>query len=882
MPVRYLHLSAGFLASFFLAQAATAPTPTIKVNPTTAEVRLGDSKQFTPAVTGLPSSTPLSWQAFPSAANSVADTSGKLGKVSATGLYTAPAKMPSPNTMVVNLSDSATHPTVSGSTTVTLLNPIPVIKDMQPASMNVGLKTTVIITGTGFLGTSRLLFDGKPADPTKYVIKSDTEIDYSDTPAAALTNSVTVVNPDPGTKTSNARSLIIHPAVEVALSPDKRTIRGGNTLALSVSVRNNSDQQVNWLVNSKPGGDATVGTVTTDAQGHVAYHAPVLIPGPTVTVSASSVADPKAQVQITVTLQNPTPIVLQVNPAAVDINSSPTLAITGTGFAPGAMVYVNGTLFTTQVISSTSLSATGKIAAVPGRMVPVKVTNPAPGTATSMAFNITETAAKNCTDSSNKPAECMAFADAVRFLEMASWGPTPASIAHLQEIGRDKWLAEQFAVPATPWPLATSLDEGANRIREQFFTRALTGDDQLRQRVAFALSQIFVVSGEKDTRYEAMRSYSMVLSDNAFGTYRNLLGVMTLNPAMGWFLDIVDNDKANPAKNTVANENYAREVMQLFSIGLVVLNPDGTPTPTPAYTQDTVTQMAKVFTGWTYPAIPGTTGQWRNTPYFEGPMEPFSEHHDMTAKTIQFTGQNACTLNAGSTQDADLKNALDCVANHPNIPMFIAYRLIQRMVKSSPSPSYVSDIAGVFRSSGGNLRMVVSAILTHSEAATAGSGKLREPVLYGTALLRSLDATVLNSNATGIADQTRLMGQNALFSPSVFNYFSPFYRIPGFGVVAPEFQGFNASTGLSRLNFAFRAVNNQVSGNIRVDLTKWQDLASDSTLLMNAIDETFYQGKMDSALKANLLGVAQKTEPGARVRKMLYLAAAAPQYQVEQ
>ena len=871
MIVRYLTINA-FVASFFQVQAATAPS--ITVNPSAAEVRLGDTRQFTSAATGLPAGTSPVWLAL-----AVAN-----GKVSATGLYTAPTVLPSPNTIMVKASNSATAPTVTGSATVTLLNPIPVITVMQPAGMNVGLQSTVIITGVGFIPASRLMIGGTPVAAAKFIVKSDTEIDYTDTPAVAATVQVTVVNPDPGTRTSGARALTIRPAVEVLLSPDKRTIRGGTMLALAVSVKNNADQRVKWFVNGKAGGDAVLGTITTDAKGQVDYHAPDAIPGASVTLSASSLADPKAQAQITVNLQNPTPLITAVNPAPVEIDSTPTLTITGSGFAAGALVYVNGKAFATQVSSGTVLKATGKIEAVPGRVLPVKVTNPDPGTITSMAFNIIETAPKNCKDASNKAVECMAFADAVRLLEMATWGPTPASIAHLQEIGRDKWFLEQFAAPATAWPLATSLNEGANRIRQEFFTRALTGNDQLRQRVAFALSQIFVVSGQKDTRYEAMRSYTVALSDNAFLGYRNLLGVMTLNPSMGWFLDMVNNDKANLVKNTVANENYAREVMQLFSLGLVTLDSGGTSTGTPTYTQDTVTQLAKVFTGWTYPRILGTAGQWRNDQYFEGPMEPFADHHDDTAKTIQLAGQSACVMNAGSHQAQDLTDALDCIAKHPNVAPFISYRLIQRLVKSSPSTAYVSDVVAVFKAKQGNLGEVVKAILTHSEATAAGSGKLREPVLYATALLRALDATVAAAGASGIADQTKLMGQDALNPPSVFNYFSPFYKVPGFGVVAPEFQGFNASTGLSRLNFAYRAVNNQVSGNIRVDLTKWQDLQADSDVLMNAIDEALYHGKMDSALKTYLTGVAKatNTNPATRARKMLYLAAAAPEYQVEQ
>jgi uncharacterized protein (DUF1800 family) len=327
--------------------------------------------------------------------------------------------------------------------------------------------------------------------------------------------------------------------------------------------------------------------------------------------------------------------------------------------------------------------------------------------------------------------------------------------------------------------------------------------------------------------------------------------------------------------------------MQLFSIGLVVLNPNGTPTAASTYPPDAVSELAKVYTGWTYPAIADTVSHWKNGMYFSGAMEAFAEHHDTTQKQLNFTGQTPCIVAAGGSPQTDLKVALDCIARHPNVAPFISYRLIQRLVKSNPTPGYVQDIAAAFNNTQGNLQEVVRAILTHPEATSdGGSGKLREPVLYATSLLRALDATV-NLQATGIAGQSALMGQKVLYSPSVFNYFSPFYRIPGPGVVAPEFQGLNAASGLSRLNFAYRAVNNQVSGNIKIDIAKFQDLAVTPQDLVDAINQALYHGEMPAGLQQNLLGIAAEVaaetkDSATLVRTLLYFAGAAPQYQVEQ
>lgn len=875
-------------ATLFLMQPATASrraaAPPPKISPATAQIRLNATQTFTES--GITVTPTTVWQLVSAAPNSKPDASGALGKIDSTGHYTAPSTLPTPNTLLVQFIDTATPANVV-SATVTLLNPLPVISSLTPNSMNVGLKSTVVITGTGFLPSSILQFGGQPVPIAKYVIKSSTEIDYTDTPSAASQQQVTVVNPDPGGATSNSKTLTIGSAVSVTLSPDNKTIRGGTALALSAAVHNNSNQNVTWTVDGVPNGNSTVGAISTDSKGNVSYTAPWVIPtAATVTIVATSVADPTASASITVNLQNPIPVIQSVTPSTLVIDSTVPITITGQGFATGAIAYLGGVALTTTVVSSTTITATATIAAVAPRQVSLKVTNPNPGTVTSTAFVITQAVAQNCT-ANGAPTVCMPFADAVRFLEMASWGATPASIAHLQEVGRDAWLKEQFAMAPSAWPLANSLSEGPSRIQTSFFNLALMGPDQLRQRVAFALSEIFVVSATKDTTYEAMRDYINDLSANAFGSYRQLLGVMTLNPAMGWYLDMVNNDKANPTTNTAANENYARESMQLFSLGLSVLNPDGSATAASTYPADTVSELARVYTGFTYPAIPDTESHWTNAMYFDGPMVAFEDHHDTTQKQLVFTGQPTCTIPAGGTALTDVNMALDCIAKHPNVAPFISYRLIQRLVKSNPTPGYVHDIATVFNNTQGNLQQVVTAILTHPEATTdGGSGKLREPALYATSLLRALDATVTTS-ASGVANQSTLMGQQVLYAPSVFNYFSPFYRIPVFGVVAPEFQGLNAASGLARLNFAYAVVNNQVSGNIKIDITKFQDLADNATDLVNAINQALYHGEMPTALQQNLISIAgevasETTSVSTLVRTLLFFAAGAPQYQVQQ
>ena len=411
--------------------------------------------------------------------------------------------------------------------------------------------------------------------------------------------------------------------LSVTLTPNNRTIRCGATLTLTAKVSNTSNQAVTWQVNGVTGGNATVGTVSTAG----VYTAPAMLPPSTaILVTAVSQQDPTAKASVTINLQNPLPVVTAVTPTPVNPGTM-TITVNGTGFASGAVVYLAGVALPTTFVSNTQLTATANVAMPVGRLAAVKVTNPNPGTATSVPLAVPVRVAN----------EKMSYADAVRFLEMTTWGPTPQSVVDLQTMGQQAWLAAQFAKPASTWPDPNNTTEGVTRLQTAFFNVALNGNDQLRQRAAFALAQILVVSAVKDTQFEQMVSYQRLMGEYAFDTYRNLLNAITLNPAMGDFLDMVNNDKANPA-TTSANENYARELMQLFTLGLVQLDSTGYAVlvnggTVPEYDQATVANMAKVMTGWTYGETPGFASLWTNMPYYFGPMVAFENHHDTTRRT---------------------------------------------------------------------------------------------------------------------------------------------------------------------------------------------------------------------------------------------------------
>jgi uncharacterized protein (DUF1800 family) len=381
-----------------------------------------------------------------------------------------------------------------------------------------------------------------------------------------------------------------------------------------------------------------------------------------------------------------------------------------------------------------------------------------------------------------------------------------------------------------------------------------------------------------------MVSYQRLMGQYAFDTYRNVLNATTLNPAMGDYLDMVNNNKATGT--TAANENYARESMQLFTLGLVQLDSTSYPVlvngnTVPEYDQATVADMAKVMTGWTYGETPGYATLWTNMPYYFAPMVAFETHHDTTAKTLNFP--IPCTIPAGGTAESDLSAALDCIFQQANVAPNIAFHLIQRFVEGGPSPAYVTRVAAAFQASGGSMQSVITAILTDPEAQAEGVGKLTEPILYATGLLRALNANITAPDA--LTAQGTAMGQTALTPFSVFSFFLPGYVIPNLTptVIAPEFQALNASTALARANFAYRAVTNGISSGIAIDLTNLTDVANNPNDLVEAINQALFRGEMDSGVRAILVTAASaSTNLTSRVHSALYAAAASPQFAVQQ
>ncbi len=824
------------LGTVYLTVASAA----VEISPPSADVRAGETVRFS-----AKGATAPKWKL----SGSKQARNVELGTITPAGFYTAPALPPNPNLVVVRVKNA--------SATVRILNPAPVLKAVAPQTIHSGTPFNLSVTGSGFLPSSQALLNGKPVN-VAFVSNTELTLTGTETFPPGTKLQVAVVNPDPGEIASKPVGLVVALPVRVSLTPGNTTVRCGTELKLNASITNDADKSVNWLVNSKPGGDDTDGTI--DSNG--LYHAPSIAPdNPVVTINAVANADPGVKASIQLKLADPTPV---VHNAVINPNNQ--LTLTGSGFARHAVAYMAGQPLETTWDSPSQLTAISTVPAVPGELAAIKVANTKSLVSASVAISL------------RSLHPLMSYAEATRFLKLTTWGPTPAAVVHLQNVGTDAWLAEQFQAPPSAIPDPADYNEAPARLQDAFFLNALTGPDQLRQRIAFALSEILVVSADKDRHYAQLAPYLRLLNEHALGNFHDLLVAITLNPAMGSYLDMVNNSKANPARNTVANENYARELMQLFTLGLVQLHDDGTPADVPEYDETTVKELAKVMTGWSYAPMPGYAGHWGNPENGLQPMVAYEDHHDTTEKNINLPVP--CTIAAGGTARSDLDAAIGCILKQKNVAPFISYRLIQRLVMSDPPPTYVRRVSNVFRNTDGDLWTVVRAILSDPEASEPGAGKLQEPMLFATGLLRALDASA-RGPLTPLRIQSTVMGQQALAPPSVFSYFSPFYRTNG--VLAPEFQGYNAATAIARLNFIYKAVHDQLGPGIRVNLTNWDELASDPVRLLDAINIALYGGQMSEGQKSVILAaMAEAKDPKTRVRTAVYIAAAAPQYEVAQ
>jgi len=691
-----------------------------------------------------------------------------------------------------------------------------------------------------------------------------------------------------------------NPAVTISGAAQARL---GSTVQLSATVTNTSNTAVTWQVNGVAGGSSATGTISATGL----YTPPATIPSPnTLTITAVTQATPVASASQTESILNPIPVVSSAQATQTVIGgTSYSLDVMGTGFLSTSQLQVGGVTVPSTLVSSTELRSTSTITVASGvTTVAVVVTNPDPGTMTANAT------AQVVNLKVSLPA-------AARLLDQATFGPTLNDISHVQAVGLNAYLTEQFAVPTTLLPdiAATPPAICVNTLlpceQSEWWQTMLTAPDQLRQRVAFALSEMFVVS-TNSVNARSVTTYQNTLANDAFGNFYNVMQDVTLSPAMGGYLNMLNS--AKPATGQIANENYARELMQLFTTGLFMLNQDGTlqldanQNPIPVYTEAQVQAFARAFTGWTYANASGTgaPAKFPNTANYTMPMAALETQHDMTAKILLTT-----TLPAGQSTAQDLTGALTDIFNHPNVGPFVCRQLIQHMVASNPSPAYVARVAGVFANDGtgkrGNMKAVITAILTDADARAADTspnfdgGHLREPMLYMTNVMRGLgfvnnDAkagndVIANASYNTVGNYTSPLGEKPYTSGSVFNFFPPNYVIPGTTFNAPEFGQENTASAVLRLTLANTLVYNGVSG-FTVDLSKTSALGitasatgnamTDSGNLVDSLGVIFMHGQMPAQMRTDIVNhIATLTDPAQRVRVATYLVITSSFYKIE-
>ena len=501
-------------------------------------------------------------------------------------------------------------------------------------------------------------------------------------------------------------------------------------------------------------------------------------------------------------------------------------------------------------------------------------------------------------------------AEAFQFLNQASFGATEAEASSVIAMRFERWIDDQMLKPASlqlPFMMTLPPPQFMGQLHTDrvdiWFRNVLLNDDQLRQRVAFALSEIMVVSqlGALQARPFAVAGYYDVLVENAFGNYRDLIEEVTLHPAMGVYLSMLGNRAPDPTRNIRPDENYARELMQLFSIGLVELNLDGSQKldannqPIPTYDQEIIEGFAHVFTGWTWAGSPSFGSGRVSNENQARPMELWPQFHDTGPKKLL----NNVTLPAGQTGEQDLADALDNIFNHPNVAPFMAIRLIQRLTTSNPSPGYVRRVAQAFENNGsgvrGDLGAVVKAILLDPEARPAMAmeidGKLKEPLLRLTQLFKAYDATSESGRYPLIASYI-LFGQGPLQSPSVFNFFSPFYAPPGeirdSSLVAPELEIATEYSNTLLTNYMFgqafglNHTNEDLNeDDIYINFQEEMDIADDIDALIDMVAGKLLGGEISDTLRAEITGMLERvpeTDTAIRAAETIYFVVTSPEY----
>ncbi len=845
----------------------------VSVSPGSGNVRAGATQLFTATVTGM-SNNGVSWSV-----NGIPGGNDTVGTIIGNGNYSAPLTVPTANNITVTAT-SVIDSTQSGNAAISLLNPMPVLTSVAPTSVSTGA-FTLTLTGTGFVNGAVVNFGSTPLTTT---FVSSTQLTATGTALASQVGniSVTVTNPNPGSATSGSIAVLVtvpNSNIKVTVSPATAALVFDASQLFTATVTGTTNTAVTWSVNNETGGDSTIGTI--DINGN--YTAPDILPSSnTVTITATSVADPTKKGTATVSFINPVPVLTSITPSTIGTGAF-QISLNGTGFVNTSTVSFGGTPLVVTYASPLLITAVGNVATAGD--VTVTVTNPVPGGGTSAGVVVHVTTGGNPVSS----------AAADRFLEQASFGPDTETLNQVQETGFDLYLQNQFNAALTAYkdPTPTTSIYDLQRI---YFLHAIAGGDQLRGRTSLALNELWVVGADKIGDPLGYTNYLRTLDKDALGNYLDVMKDVTLTPAMGHYLDMVNNDK--PAVGQHANENYAREIMQLFTLGLNQLNIDGTPVldgsgnPVPSYTQDDVMALGLAFTGWTYPTQPGKSLQKHNPEYYGGPMVAVDSNHDVEAKTL--LGQ---AIPAGQGAQADLDAALNIIFNHPNVGPFVAKQLILRLVTSNPTPGYVQRVAtafntGSFNSYGsgqrGDLQATIAAVLLDPEArqgdspttAVATDGKLREPIIMEASIARAFHA---QTDAAGFSNAGDRMEQNIFYPPTVFNFFPPVNSIQGSTLNGPEFAIFDTVSSLERVNFIDDTAYGAIGSKTKLDISPVANAGTPDQMVA-WLDTVFMHSSMPDQMKSIITTAISAVDPGdlqGQAKAAIYLVTSSSMYQVQ-
>src|SRR5271165_4390514 len=867
-------------ASFGHAAATNPAAPFVIAGP--SAVVLGQSASFTATSTG----STLQWSV-----NGIPGGNAIVGSIQSTGVYLAPATMPAGGTVTISCTNANGQ---AASQVVALTKPSqgpakPLVIT-GPSAVVLGQSASFTATSTG--STLQWSVNGIPGGNA--IVGSIQSTGLYLAPATM---------PAGGTVTISCTNANGQAASQVVALTKPLVITGptslvlGQTASFTVTPAEPSSQ---WRVNGVAGGSASVGYIQNSGM----YQAPPNMPAAgTITISCADAIGLSSSLSITLKNASPSLSTAQV---AQETSVSFTLTVTGSGFSTASVLFFNGKAI--PILSASTSTITARVMASVLQSFPatVQIDNPSPGGGTS---NIVQLA--------GGPTNPMATITAAsRLLDQATFGPSLSDIQHVQSIGLQAYLNEQFSqapslIPSMPiYPnLADCRPFFQCFLNGWWFKYAMWGHDQLRQKVAFALSEQWVVS-YITVPLPYFPPLLNVFANDAFGNWRTLMQDVTLSPAMGIFLDMVNSEKPTPT--TQADQNYARELMQLFNLGPDRLNEDGSlqfdasGNVIPVYTPENIDAFARAFTGWTYGSV-ARTSPCTSTTRLRGiggnflagancPMTPVEAMHDTEEKVLL----DGAVLPPGQSAEEDLNQALDNIFNHPNLPPFVAKQLIQHLVTSNPSPAYIQRISAVFENNGagvrGDMKAVINAILLDPEARaddvpgqiSTNGGKLREPLLWMMSVVKSLNGQDASPNILSsvgpILSFAASVGESVHDSADVFGYFSPNYLIPDSSVNAPEFELESSSSFPVEQSFLGELLGCYLNESVSIDCSatgKLGQLASlDPALLVEYLNIVMLHGSMSDQMKSTVVGTIQGDSPDAMVRIAVYLISTSPQYRV--